>query len=56
MPSSLDENYGYSEKELLSDTAAVVLQEGQRLSTSGAAVADGARGNTGGLILRGEVQ
>jgi integrating conjugative element protein (TIGR03755 family) len=44
------------QKELLSDTAAVVLQEGQRLSTSGAAVADGARGNTGGLILRGEVQ
>ena len=44
------------QKELLSDTAAIVLQEGQRLSTSGAAVADSARGNTGGVILRGEVQ
>jgi len=44
------------QKELLSDTAAIVLKEGQRLTTSGASVADSARGNTGGVILRGEVQ
>ncbi|MEL6965072.1 MAG: integrating conjugative element protein [Pseudomonadota bacterium] len=44
------------QKELVSDTAAIMLREGDRLSTNAAGVADAPRDDLGGVFLRGEVQ
>ena len=44
------------QKELASETAGIILREGERLATSGAGVADGPSADNGGVLIRGEIQ
>ena len=44
------------QKELASETAGIILREGERLATSAVGVPDGTSTNSGRVILRGEAQ
>lgn len=44
------------QEELVSDTASIILKEGERLSTSSAGVSEGPRSNDGGFLQRGEIR